>query len=208
MALALTGIAVASAFASPEWHVKEKGVWAKVTKSTPVAIEGSFSLYDEKLKPASHATAISCRLVGEATVKPAGKGAITSFIAKSCEPVKPKSGTNLCETVKRAESIGLGWALELYTEGSEIRQKLKSEGSGSAEFSYECSGLFGTVSEKCALPANSHMHDSTLLNLVELEFDSKAAKSKCKEGGAESGEWKGVLKIKATEAGIEAIKVE
>jgi hypothetical protein len=137
------------------------------------------------------------------------KGLITSPAAP-CKPTKPKGAhkSSLCETVEEHHSIDSPWALELYTEGSEIRHKITNGGSGAPLWQFSCKTFLGNLTETCGLPATVHMSNNTSAGDVEMEFDTKTPKTTCGEGGAEKTEWLGALKIKPAESKIEAIKVE
>jgi hypothetical protein len=208
--LALSAIAVSSASAaSPEWYVKKKGTYEKLKETVQVATtENQFELNDR-----IGFLGISCKeasATGE--IKANGAGTILKFEANTsgsfCPPSKFRG--NKCETnLQHFAAVYLPWKTELYTEGTEIRQRIANGGSGEPAAEFECSGFADT----CNVAASTHMTNNASAGIVEAVFDTKSGKARCVDNPKEAGgEWNGTLKIKPTAEektkGIEAIKVE
>lgn len=217
-ALAIGALACSSALASPSWYAKTKGTWAKVG-ATPVKVsfesnKNPLELIDTKYKIAGEALGISCPMVGEAKIKTAGAGELTAFKPQElekCKGVKGKGGLAVCKKVESFANFGIPWKTELYSEGSEIRQRLTPTSEGGSAF--RCELFTGSkLADECSIKTSTHMKNNTTEGLVEAEFETKSAKTGCSLDSEPGGEWKGVLKIKPTqgekEAGVEAIKVE
>jgi hypothetical protein len=213
-ALALAAVASASALASPEWHVRKKGTWSKVTTSVAVAPEAvKVGLALGKEKEGFRCTSTH----SEGSIEAAGAGQLTRFPAveepgSHCEDVKG-AGLNGCSKVDSITEGSLPWHTELYAEGSEIRAHLVGHaGGGVPSLRVECEGLLGRFTFECSGVTSLHMANNGTAGVVEGTFDSKSAKVKCVGGGGEPGEWLGTIKVKPTAKevtnGIEAIKVE
>lgn len=201
--LAVGPVAASSAFASPEWYAKKSGTFAKVTTAVNVSFESKFELLD------SSTLGFSCEgvpITGE--IKSGGKGVIKTFEDNSeqCKGIK-RIGQE-CKTLGGFSAVNLPWTTELYTEGTEIRQRYVGVGGKEAEIVFECAGN----TDDCAFAGSTHMVSNISGGLVEALFDTKTGLSRCSWGGGKTGEWKGVMKIKPTSTektkGVEAIKVE
>jgi hypothetical protein len=210
---ALTAVAASSALAAPEWYVKKAGTFAKVTKAVAVQFENKWEITDTKYSLPGEVFAIACKgYGGEGEIEAASKGKIYLFEGqiRECEG----AGTNsACKEYTGDSAANLGWNTELYKEGTENRQKIFGNSGKEPAVLFSCRNpIFGTISDTCELKTSTHMKNNTTTGFVEAEFEAKSAKTKCSQGGAEAGEWKGTLTIKPTEtekkAGVEAIKVE
>jgi hypothetical protein len=199
---ALSAVAASSALASPEWYAKKAGVFAKITTPVKFEAESKFEFTDTKL-------AIWGILGQKATVSCKGttKGVVGNGVAGKLNEIRTScscSMPSLSCTFEKEEVRNTPWSTELYKEGSEIRDKFV--GTPVWLFEYEIQGGDRFVDE-CAVNTSTHM-TNTSGGGVEAAFDAKSVKTQCSEGGKESGEWKGYLKIKAAETGVEALKVE
>jgi hypothetical protein len=215
--LALSAVAVSSASAAPEWYVKKGGTYSKATTAVGVNVEAvKAGLVLGSQKEGYRCTTSNW---GEGKVESAGAGKFSRFgefpePSGHCEAVKGGSGVFQCTRVEKTQGVNLPWKTELYTEGSEIRDKIISGGAGTPGIEVECwNAVFGKFTFACEGATSLHLRNNSLPTpLVEGEFDSKSAKLKCKGGGGEPGEWIGVVKIKPTAEektkGIEGIKVE
>jgi hypothetical protein len=205
--LALGAVSASSALASPEWYVKESGVYKKVTTPLKVTIGYNYELNDAKAV-AGFGLIVACKFEGEGEISSGGTGVISNFsTGLNCKGVVGKSGVTTCERFEKSASVSIPWKIELYKEGSEIRQRIVSGGGGTPSWAFGCSSaVFGSISDTCGVNTNTHMTDNATEGLVEAGFDTKSAKTECTEGGKEAAEWKGALKIKATSGA--AIKVE
>jgi hypothetical protein len=202
---AFSAVAASSAFASPEWYAKKAGVFAKVSKATKMNFESKFELSDTKYS-AGIPLAVACTGEGSGEINVGGKGAISLFKVTRCEPAKVE--LNWCQKFETASMQNAPWGLELYKEGSEIRERIVSGGSGTPAWRFTCDTVSGIVADECNATTSTLMTNNVSGGLVEAAFEKKSAKTQCSQGGKEAGEWKGVLKLKANETGVEAIKVE
>lgn len=200
---ALTAISASSALAAPEWYVKKAGVWSKVTTSVKVTLENSWELNDTKFSPTP--LAVSCTGSGEGEIKSAGAGKISKFPTTKCEPAKIEH--NSCKAWEGSASGNLPWGAELYSEAGQLRQRLVSGGVGTPDWAFTCQTLLGSRTDECFANTSTHMTNNSG-GFVEAVFDATSAKTECSQGKSGAGEWKGKLKFKANQAGVEAIKVE
>jgi hypothetical protein len=206
--LALGAVAASSALASPEFYVKKAGVFKKVTESVNVTLENQFELIDTK----NEGFGESCTGEASGAVKAAGLGNLETF--RVFERCKGLGNPLLCETAETGTALNMPWGLELYKEGTEVRNRIVEGVSknGTPAWHFSCKGRFGEGNDTCNVNTSAHITNNATKGWVEVVFDAKSKKTKCSGGGAESGEWKGVLKMKPTEkekkAGVEAIKVE
>ncbi len=204
-AFALSAVAASSAFASPEWYAKKGGVWAKVTTSLKVKATITFEATDTGYKGLfGKSRTVRCEGAPEGEIKSGGIGDIYAMNAKGCEAV------SVCENVEHWSFENIPWGTELYSSGSEVRDRIVDGSSGKRPaWNMECKiALLGSEVDECGLNTSTHITNNAS-GYVEAAFDSKSNKTVCSQfSKEETGEWKGVFKIKPTESGVEAIKVE
>ncbi len=201
---AFSAVAASSALASPEWYVKKSGLFEKVKESVPVTGTLSFEVVDTFLEEDG---GLSCS--GQApddSLKSGGILEITKFEGYTCKTVKG------CERLEKSpEPTNMPWQLELYTEGSEIRGKLKASNGNTPAFAFTCrwEKKQNAETDVCGMNTSTKMKN-LLSGFVEATFDEKTAKTNCTLGGKGKGELKGVFStVKPKEkSGVEAIKVE
>jgi hypothetical protein len=207
---ALSAVAASSASAAPEWYVKKKGTYEKLTAPVKVSIEGTFESYDVPARKG-----VLCNIhVGAGEIKTGGTGTISELETRpeECKPAaKQKNELTGCKVGKITNTVAarLPWATSLYKEGTEARQKILSGGNGTPYFVFECSAEW----DECPIAESTHIINNVLGGLVEAGFDAKSGpRTKCSYGGKEAGEFGGTIKFKPTAEektkGIEAIKVE
>ncbi len=225
VALSLGAVAASSALASPEWYAKKAGTFKKVTSSINVELSANkLSVTDVKRLEflGMTCTSSTSKLEGVIESATAAKVSLFEFTqpAAECKGVteaeRKEKGLYYCETPREDRDWYLPWTLDPYTEGSEDRVKLAS--SVGAEynplFEFTCSSFVGKTSAVCGVNTTAHLSNNATAGDIEVDFESKSAKTKCTEFGTgeQAGEWKGLLTIKPTEAekkaGVEAIKVE
>jgi hypothetical protein len=202
---AISAVAASSALAAPEWYVKKAGVYAKVTTAIKVASTSKLELIDTKATP--FPLGVSCDDAIEGAIKAGGAGEIEVFAAEECKGVEVDK-VRECEKVESVEARDLPWNTELYKEGSEVRMRILT-GSNTPAWRVTCkTPLGGHTVDTCGVNTSTLISNNVLEGLVEAGFESKSAKTECSVGGKESGEWKGVMKLKAKGTGVEAIKAE
>lgn len=211
---AISAVAASSASATPEWYVKKGGKFAKVTEPVKVHWYGSIEVVDTKYNGVfGKQLAVSCTIPEKenetgGTINVGGAALIKIFIGENCK--RGKHNEVCVGEPERFTAVELPWATELYKEGSEVRSRIVPgylEGKEPGVF-FECS----QVPDVCEILTSTNVTNNTVAGLVEVAFEAKSNKTTCREGGKESGEWLGVLKIAPTSAektkGVEAIKVE
>jgi hypothetical protein len=198
-----------------EWYIEKAKVFAKVT--TPVKVEWEYNWeVDRKDYTIGLPYAVACAGTTEAEIKSGGGGSISRFISgpasETCKGGKAKE--NLCVDVEEYRGANYPWTTTLYTEGSELRQKITASPS-IPEITFDCDlePLGRGYPLDCDVNTNTHMTNSPI-GLVEAAFDTKS-NTECgggQNGASKESVWTGVIKIKPTaeekEKGVEAIKVE
>jgi hypothetical protein len=217
--LALAAVAVSPALAAREWYVKKGGTYSKVTTAVNVRFEASKVAMIRNEGGAYSGLSCTSSNFGHGTVESGGLGKIEQFETANpqllCRGGKIKENTevNFCEEkgIESTSTIHLPWKTELTQEGTATRASIASSGAGTPGFFAKCTGGFGKIQFECGVNTSAHMANNVTAGLVEAEFDTKSAKTGCGKAN-EAGEWKGILKVKPTEAektaGVEAIKVE
>lgn len=195
-ALVFGALTAAAALAQPEYLIRHEGLLkSKVTETLPVLLTGSYEVTDAE-EGGRLTYGASCTVKNlEANIKAAGAGEIITFMAPSgCE------GTQECPHLLREwEAKNLPLATELFTEGTETRNKTFNSGGKNTSFYFVC----GTKSHECYFPKSVHVKNGKAevegksQDVVEDEFDTKGGSITCTGG---KGEWKGVLKVELTKA--------
>lgn len=199
-ALALSGVGVASASASPLFEWTLKGV--RVTEPVPVKITGSITLLD-KNGGLGGSDEVTCSITNNGTVKPEGNGSITESSLTHCV------GGGICggETKPVAKAYHLPWATRPYKnpEGKAVSELYGT----SPAWEWECHSVFGTIVDKCS----TNEGWTVLTNTSELGIGIVAEQSggakvptimSCTRGG-EVGEMRVEDKIKAVSGGSLAV---
>lgn len=198
---AFSAVAASSALASPEWYVKKGGTYSKVNEA--VKVKAKFGLEEIVTPELGEKFGVKCKGSAAGELKSAGISDVTTLEGISCEKVDG------CEKIEKAlEPYHMPWQLELYKEGTEIRSKIVSGGSGTPGLRFSCKRVLHGVSEvETSLSTSTHM-TNLASGLVEAAFDEKSAKLPWSQGG--TIEWKGpFLTVEPVEkSGVEAIKVE
>ncbi len=197
-ALALSALTASAALAQPEYLIKYSGILhAKVTETLPVLLTGHYEVVDNEER-GFRPYGASCTIENkEAKIKAAGAGEIITIIsvkAGSCE------GTHECPLVLHEwEAEDMPVTTELFTEGTETRNKTFYKSGGTPGLRFTC----GTTAHECHFPTSMHIKNGKAevegksQDVVENEFDTKGGSITCTGG---TGEWKGTLKIALTKA--------
>jgi hypothetical protein len=203
---ALGAVASSAALASPEWYVKKGGTYSKVKEA--VKFKGNFRL-EEIVTPKGYGLpynepfGLKCTSTSEGELKSGGITDITIIRGPTCQAL------DTCErVVENVYFYNIPWQLELYTEGTEIRDKFVSGPNGLAGFGFVCKTRWlGEKKVETYLSTSTHMTNLSS-GLVEAAFDAKSATTKWSGGG--TIEWKGQFLTVEPVAGtgVEAIKVE
>jgi hypothetical protein len=195
-AFALSALTASAALAQPEYLIKYSGILhAKVTETLPVLLTGHYEVVDNEeggLRPYGASCTIENK---EAKIKPAGAGEIITFTSLSgCE------GTHECPRLLHEwEATNMPLTTELFTEGTETRNKTFNKSGKKPGFYFAC----GTKVHECSFPTSMHIKNGKAevegksQDVVENEFDTKGGSITCTGG---TGEWKGILKIALTKA--------
>jgi hypothetical protein len=198
---AISAVVASSALASPEWYAKKAGKFEKVTAALKVKGAISFELVNKTFPLPRE---VSCVGTANGEIKAGGAAAISSISLTSC---KAPSGSYCKEIIGASKFYNLPWATELYTEGSEVRDRIVSQSKEPA-WSYLCETVFAErTEEECAADTSTHVTNNVSGGLVEAVFDKNSAKTHCSSGG-NAGEWKGTIKIESATSGVEAVKAE
>jgi hypothetical protein len=202
---AFSAVAASSALASPEWYVKKGGTYSKVKEA--VKVKAAFGLEEIVVPEFGEKFGIKCKGTATGELKSGGISDISQIITGGVDCEKVDACEQLLEE-GGVRPVNSPWQLELYKEGTEIRSKIVSSGSGTPEFIFWCKTWFsGETEVKTSLSTSTHM-TNLASGFVEAAFDAKSAKVPWADGG--KIEWKGpFLTIEPVEkSGVEAVKVE
>lgn len=194
-ALALGAVGASSALAAPEWYVKTSGSFGKVASAHSIAATHvNLTVEDSGGAPLT----VKCAEGKvEGTIEAGGVGKITTYTMNAC---KPTLGN--CPSMS-ATAVHLPWKTELYSEGTEVRERLVSGGSGTPGWNIVCGGIAYAT---CNFNTSANMVNT--VGGAEAIFNKESNKTSCSNGGAESGRLEGSLTFGSSEKGVEAIKVE
>ncbi len=178
-----------------------KWEWRELTTTEKVTSVATLTLKDTKTIAGE--AQITCGLTDEGTIGPGAHGAITkiNIEAKNCKAEK------ICENVEEVEAKNLPWKAEMYETEDTVRDKL-SANSGQLGWKIKCKTALGPKTDEC-LAEEGKTYSTSMENasggLVNAFFEEESGKTKCTEGGKESGEATGTDTIKST--GGQAIKI-
>ncbi len=190
------------------WEQFEGTTWKEVTNTEKVTGMGTLKLRDTKTLLGE--AEIECGVSAKGTVAPGrfDRIAVVEVQASQCKAKK------VCENVEEITAKNLPWQTEVYESGKEIRDNLKSGGSGEPGWRLKCKTLGGVKSDECL--AEAGLVPSTLLtnktsnNTVASGFEEKSTKTPkadCTEGGAKSGEVVGVIVLSEAESPFTGLRV-
>jgi hypothetical protein len=214
--LALSAVAVSSASAAPEWHVKKAKTWSKVSTPVNVTFKGSYELtfefngsYD-KFKCEENNI--------EGTIASGGLGTISKFAQfephQQCKGIETEKKLNECPSIEKVNAWHLPWQTDLYAEGAATRAKIvHKEGALGAASEWTCkSEIFGKHPLACSVETSTQLSNNPIAGTVEANSDTKSNKVWCVTESQVGGVWTFRESIRPTEAektaGVEAIKVE
>lgn len=206
----LGAVASSSALATPAWYVKEGGTFHKLTSALEVHANTNLVLTDEPYKEKELNIYVSESCLGSMKFKlePGGVSKIETYGAAGCKFSK-KNAPASCGGIVTDLARHVPWKSELYLEGTEIRERLVSGGSGTPEWEFECGN--NQFEDSCGFNTSAHAINNAL-NSVEAQFEAKSNKTFCSWGAGEfgnkeSGSLTGTIKLELPK-GVEAIKVE
>ncbi len=193
-ALVLGAVGASSALAAPEWYVKTGGSFGKVTSAHSIAASHvNLTVEDSAGAP----VALKCTEGKvEGTIEAGGVGKITTYNMSDCQAT-----LGSCSTPS-AEAVNLPWKTELYSEGTRVRARLVSGGSGTPGWHFTCGGVGHAT---CNFNTSANMVNT--VGGAEAIFNKESNKTAC-TGGAEAGRLEGSLTFASSEKGVEAIKIE
>jgi hypothetical protein len=210
------GAAATSALASPEWVncvklegggfensscLKEKSKggweWQEVTSTEKIKFKGTLGLKDTKTLAGTAEVICSTEGIGAAGPEKFGRITEVKTSAAQCSAIK------ICENVEAAEARNLPWQTELYETEEAIPQKLMGTGSGEPGWKITCKTPIGKITDECTLePEKAESLEDINTESVVLAKLQHSRKSKCTEGGAESGELNGKMRLEGSNGGI------
>jgi hypothetical protein len=183
VALAMSALVSASAFAAHEWLLNG----AAITTAVKIKSKSVGGLLLEDLKATGGAVAILCEGEDKGTVGPGAKDEVTSITANNCSFEK----NGQCEAGQSvtANALHLPWKTTLELVSGELRDVVMGTG-GEPGWNVECTVLkFFKVQDECTGLTSTGIHnDSTGVLAI---FDSKTPLASCTNGGANAGMVKG-----------------
>ncbi len=181
---AMSAVAATGASAH-EWLLGGKPITAAKT----IMSKGTLELTDDAAT--GGAVAVSCAGFDTGTVGPGAADLISKVTAEelgtnnsiTCTFVKKGA----CEgTTAKAVALALPWKTEIYSEGTETRDMITSDGAGSPGWGVTCKTLLGSMEDKCTVALGS----TALANVtggVDATFEKKSQKASCSLGNSTSG---------------------
>jgi hypothetical protein len=197
--LALGAASASSAFAAPEWYAKTSGSYGKITSAREITGKGTITVNDADYygKSEGENVKIECEVNVKGSIEAGGVGTISSYIAGDCKRLE-----GIC-TLRTSYAVNLPWKTELYAEGTEIRQRIVSGGSGTPAWHFGCENLI--TGDTCNFNTSANMLN-TGVGGVGAVFNSASNKTTCSQGGAEAGQVEGSIALTSPEAGVEGIE--
>jgi hypothetical protein len=212
--VALLTMMPSPALAAPGWQICEAtsegsfedegctketagGLYEWLTLTEAETISGTSTVELEDSAEISGALRIKCGAEISETLENETEGTITGLELNTCKVVK---GT--CES-PTAKAINLPWKTELTETGSEYRDDIQSDGSGTPGYVITCSGSL-KVEDKCEFgTASVGLVNISTEGLVEAKFDASSGKATCNHGEkcptrSATGTIEGSIKAKAT----------
>jgi hypothetical protein len=206
--------ATSSAFAAPKWEVCKENAgsgtkyedssctkvsssgkfeWVEIKAATKVTEEGELEFEDSKTSLG--AVRLKCKVVSVGTVGPGAEDTIEKVTTSGCKVVKGTCGS------PTVEAIHLPWKTELTEIGGEVRDVLKSGGTGLPGYKSTCTVII-KVTDTCEAETNAGVGYSLTEGFAEVKFDPKSPKATCTQSKEKTGTVEGTLK--GTTKGIRA----
>jgi hypothetical protein len=196
VAFVLSAVTASAALASPEWLAKTGGTFNKLTSALNDEAAGSITINDSGWLGGLKVT---CAIkISKGTIEAGGIGKINEYTLTGCEP----AAGGACESVARIRPIHMPWKTELYREGTQIRVRIVSGGSGTPEWAIDCNTSLGERTDVCGLNTSAKIQNEPP-NVV-AKFDGESNKTVC--GEKLTGQVEGELSF-APPAGTEAVEV-
>ncbi len=169
--------------------------WEEITSARAVTEEGELEFEDSKTSLG--AVRLKCKVVSTGEVGPGSEGNVEKVTTSGCKVVKGTCGS------PTVEAVHLPWKTELTEIGGQMRDVLKSGGTGLPGYKSTCTVII-KVTDTCEGETNAALDYNLTEGLTEVEFDSKSPKATCTQSKAETGSIEGTLK--ATTKGIMAAR--
>ncbi len=215
VAVGLMAFAVAPALAAPKWYKCTENAgsgtkyedsactkalpagkfeWVEIKAATAVTEEGELEFEDSKTSLG--AVRLKCKVVSVGTVGPGSEDTIEKVTTSGCKVVKGTCGS------PTVEAIHLPWKTELTEIGGEIRDILKSGGTGLPGYKSTCTVII-KISDTCEAETNAAVQYNLTGGVAEVKFDPKSPKATCTQSKAATGSVEGTLT--GTTKGIRAM---
>ncbi len=181
------------------------GKWEWKELTTTEKVLSSFTLYLKDTKTAAGEAEVVCGGTGTGSVGPGKFDRIgtLSLKASNCKAEK------VCENVEEVEARDLPWQTELFETEGAVRDKVTEAGGGEPGWKIKCKvPVLGSITDECLTVSGKEgstlMEDVQSSGAVDALFEVGFGKTKCTQGGAESGEIEGLSTM--TSSGGAAIR--
>ena len=170
----------ASAAFKKEYEKRKGGTYTAIALGESVATAGQGTLALQ-----SNGVEVECSGKVEGTVKSKGEDTVTNiFEVAGSKVIKCTliNGAGLCTTPVTAEAVNLTWDSQLLEVGTELRNELKTGGSGNPGWKVKCgNGLTNTCT---AAKGNTAVKNVEVGGVGKIEdtFDAKTEEAKCTLG--------------------------
>jgi hypothetical protein len=183
----ISGLAVASASAAPQWKLNGN----PITSAVATTGSGTLELTDTKGFLGSTVT-VKCSGTTTGTAGPGAADTTSTVTVSSCSTVAGTCGE------PSASAVNLPWKTELFASGGLVRDSIKSDGKGAPGYKVECTvPLLGRVSDTCTSETGQPLVD-TGVSPVPVTFDEASGTANCSLGGANSGHVRGTVTVKSS----------
>jgi hypothetical protein len=175
-----------------------KWSWQEIKSTDKVAIQNlTLTLADTKTPLG--VTRVRCDTggVGAGTVGPGGTAVIKNeAVEKASENCRGLEGGCESNKIEKVEGVDLPWQAEVFETEAKFLAKIKADGGGEPGWAVTCKTALGSKTDTCEREGSNNYEQLVLLSifsgsptrLLEIGLAVNLHKSKCTEGGAESGE--------------------
>ena len=182
----ISGLAVASASAAPQWTLNGAAIGSAVATSGSGTLEltDTNGFFGSTVK-------VKCSGTTTGTAGPGAADTTSTVTVSSCSTVE-----GFCES-PTASAVNLPWKTELFASGGAVRDHIKSDGKGAPGYKVECGTPFGRISDTCTTEAGQPLVD-TGVSPVPVTFDASSGTANCTLGGTGAGHVRGTLTVKSS----------
>jgi len=166
--------------------------WEAFTSAVAIKSEGTLELTDAKGGGGGGSVTVTCTGKDEGTVGPGAQDKVTAVFENAAKK-EPEEWVKCTHTAgeecgsPRAHAVHIPWNTKL--EGSPVRDKIESGGTGAPGWIVECTVFFVKVTDECTGTTTTSV--TNVAGGVDTTFDASSANANCTRGGAGAGKVRG-----------------